>query len=118
MILDTTHAIDLDEGYIKAYMRRSVAFEELERLEEALADVKKVVELDASLLASDRAFRQRAERLEKVVQERQEKLKEETMEKLKDVGNSLLGHFGLSLDNFKMEQNPDTGSYNISFNQS
>lgn len=31
-------------------------------------------------------------------------------------GNSVLGNFGMSLDNFKAEKDPNTGSYNISFN--
>ena len=35
--------------------------------------------------------------------------------KLKDLGNSVLGRFGMSLDNFKAEKDPNTGSYNISF---
>lgn len=35
--------------------------------------------------------------------------------KLKELGNSVLGHFGLSVDNFKMKQDPATGSYSINF---
>lgn len=35
--------------------------------------------------------------------------------KLKELGNSVLGNFGLSVDNFKMKQDPETGSYSINF---
>ena len=37
--------------------------------------------------------------------------------KLKDLGNSVLGRFGMSLDNFKAEKDPTTGSYSVSFQQ-
>jgi hypothetical protein len=32
-------------------------------------------------------------------------------DKLKGFGNTILGKFGLSLDNFKMQQDPSTGPY-------
>lgn len=35
-------------------------------------------------------------------------------EKLKEMGNSVLGRFGMSLDNFKAVKDPNTGSYSIS----
>lgn len=35
--------------------------------------------------------------------------------KLKDMGNSLLGRFGMSVDNFKAVKDPNTGSYSVSF---
>ena len=44
-----------------------------------------------------------------------EAMKNEMLGKLKDLGNGLLGKFGLSLDNFKAQKDPNSGSYNISF---
>ncbi len=38
-------------------------------------------------------------------------------DQLKSVGNSLLGLFGMSVDNFKAEKDPTTGSYSIRFEQ-
>ncbi len=38
------------------------------------------------------------------------------MDGLKNIGNSILGYFGMSLDNFKLEQGQG-GGYNISFKQ-
>jgi len=37
--------------------------------------------------------------------------------KLKELGNTVLGKFGMSLDNFKAEKDPNTGSYSIQFKQ-
>ena len=37
--------------------------------------------------------------------------------KLKDLGNTVLGKFGMSLDNFKAVKDPNTGSYSINFQQ-
>ena len=45
-----------------------------------------------------------------------EKLKTEALGKLKELGNSILGNFGMSLDNFKMQQDPASGGWNISMN--
>ena len=38
--------------------------------------------------------------------------------KLKELGNSVLGMFGMSLDNFEMKQDPSTGSYSIGMKNS
>merc|ERR1712146_40248 len=101
VISDCTFSLRLKEDYLKAYMRRAQAFEKLDQMEDALKDYEKIVELDPHNIDA----RKKGMYLTKVVAERQEKLKEETLGKLKDLGNSLLGHVGLSLDNFKMEKN-------------
>ena len=40
--------------------------------------------------------------------------KEQAMSGLKNLGNMVLGKFGMSLDNFKLNQNRN-GSYNIQY---
>ena len=40
-------------------------------------------------------------------------MKDEAMGKLKELGNTILGNFGMSLNDFKMSQNPETGSWSI-----
>ncbi|GFR49840.1 hypothetical protein Agub_g11781 [Astrephomene gubernaculifera] len=106
-----TEALQLDPSYKKAYMRRCEAFERLDELDHALSDAKKLLELapDSSWAKSKVAA------LQPVVDERTEKLKTEMLSKLKDLGNTILGKFGLSTDNFKFDKDPNTGSYNIRF---
>ena len=43
---DCSKAVDLDAGYLKAYLRRAQLYKETEKLDEALADYQKVLELD------------------------------------------------------------------------
>jgi len=112
-IKDCDVAILLNPTYVKAYVRRSSASEKMDNTEDALRDAKKAIQLEPSNITLQRSVA----RLQKVEDERLEKLKAETMDKLKELGNSLLGNFGLSLDNFQAVQDPNTGSYSISFNQ-
>ncbi|MBA0564342.1 hypothetical protein Goarm_007820 [Gossypium armourianum] len=74
--------------------------------------MKKILEFDPSNNQAVKTIR----RLEPLAAEKREKLKEEMMAaKLKELGNSVLGKFGMSVDNFKAVKDPNTGSYSISF---
>ncbi|GBG72816.1 hypothetical protein CBR_g12383 [Chara braunii] len=110
-VKESTLALELNPNYVKALLRRAQAHEKLDQLEESLQDLKKVVELDPS----DKQAKEAVRRLEPAVMAKREKMKEEMLGKLKDLGNSLLGHFGMSLDNFKAVQDPKTGGYSVNF---
>lgn len=83
----------------------------MEKLDECLADYDKILELDAD----NTQYKQKRKQLAKQIDERNEKLKAEMIGKLKEVGNKVLGKFGMSLDNFKMVQDPATGGYSIKY---
>ena len=99
---------------MKAYLRRSAARERLDDLEGALADAERAAELEPGSHTEASAS---AERLRPLVEAKREEMRAEMMAKLKSLGNSILGNFGLSTDNFKAEKDDATGSYNIQFVQ-
>ncbi|KAJ0710331.1 putative tetratricopeptide-like helical domain superfamily [Helianthus annuus] len=110
-VKECSKALELNPTYMKALVRRGEAHEKLENYDEAIADMKKILELDPSNHQSRRTIF----RLEPLAIEKREKMKEEMLGKLKDMGNSILGRFGMSVDNFKAVKDPNTGSYSISF---
>ncbi|XP_071517225.1 tetratricopeptide repeat protein 1 isoform X1 [Panulirus ornatus] len=112
-IKDCSKAIELDDAYTKAILRRATLNEETGQLDEALKDFQRVLQLDPTNQESHHAVR----RLPDMINERNEKLKEEMMGKLKDLGNMFLRPFGLSTANFELKQDPSSGGYNINFNQ-
>lgn len=93
--------------------RRAKLYEDTDKLDESLEDFKQILELDPQ--CSD--ARQAVHRLPGKIDERNEKLKTEMMGKLKDLGNMILKPFGLSTNNFQMQQDPNSGSYSVNFNQ-
>lgn len=104
-------AIEEDETFVKAYMRRALAQRELDDLDHALGDAKKVLELDPGNTWATKTVKE----LEPLVTARNEKLKDEMLGKLKDLGNTILGKFGMSLDSFKADKDPNTGGYSIRY---
>ncbi|KAM3135903.1 hypothetical protein pb186bvf_012032 [Paramecium bursaria] len=120
-----TKAIEYDPVFIKAYLNRAALYDKADKPDEALEgnfiqfqknfyflDYKEVDELQPNNID---IIRRKLE-LQKKVDELNEKRKTEVLTGLKDLGNTILGKFGLSLDNFKMQQS-ENGSYNIQFKQ-
>lgn len=105
VVEDCTLALEAKEAYVKVLVRRMQALERLERTDEALQDARRIQELDPAWpkIAPTVA------RLEKESAEKMEKMKEEALGKLKDIGNSILGNFGMSLDQFKFKQDEKGG---------
>jgi len=112
-IEDCTKALELNERYLKALYRRAQLYEATDKLDEALVDYKKILEIDPlhreALYAS--------KRLPDQILERNEKLKAEMLGKLKDLGNMILKPFGLSTENFQLSQDPNSGGYSVNFKQ-
>ena len=52
--------------------------------------------------------------LETLHKEKFDKMKNEVLGNLKGLGNMILGKFGMNIDNFKLNQNPD-GTYNVNY---
>ncbi|KAH8369211.1 hypothetical protein KR009_004321 [Drosophila setifemur] len=110
---DCTKAIELWPEYLRVLLRRAKLYEQDDKPDEALTDYKKVSEIDPG----QREAQEAQIRLPPIINERNEKLKTEMMSSLKDLGNMILRPFGLSTQNFQMQQDPNTGSYSINFNQ-
>jgi len=109
-VADCTDALGMKPGYPKALLRRGTAYEKLDQLSEAHTDYKAYVQVDPT----NRAVVESMVRIEPIVKERQEKQKVEMIGKLKELGDMVLGKFGMSVNDFKADKGPD-GNYSISY---
>ena len=115
-ITECSQSISL-QPTVKAHLRRSIAYEKDDKYAEAIDDIKAAIAM-GGLDGKGSGVREEEERLRRLEGKRKEKeeaMKTEMLGKLKDLGNGLLGKFGMSLDNFKAVKDPNTGSYSISF---
>jgi len=112
-VKDCTKAITLNPTYVKPLLRRAKLYEELEQLSQALEDYKELDKLEPNNIEVKTALKV----LPKRIEEQTEKLKAEMLGKMKDLGNMFLKPFGLSTDNFKINQDPNTGSYSVNMNK-
>jgi hypothetical protein len=77
----------------------------------AFSDLNEVLKIDSS----HQPAAAMQHRLASEVQRRQTQMKDEMMGKLKDFGNMFLNKFGMSTNDFQMQQDPNSGSYNMSY---
>ncbi|KAK4538223.1 hypothetical protein CDCA_CDCA16G4248 [Cyanidium caldarium] len=118
VIQDATRALDLLDSHptlspplcslrVKALHRRKCAHLSLDHIRAAAQDAHTLATLRPEYTAEAGELASRADA-------HAEKQKTEALDQLKELGNSLLGHFGLSLDNFQPTRNPD-GTYSIQY---
>ncbi|CED84573.1 TPR repeat-containing protein [Phaffia rhodozyma] len=107
-----TEALKDDPEYVKALHRRitaNTAIDSWSSLQSALDDAKKLLPLLPSNSPIRSEIQLSVRDLPGKVNAKGEKEKAEMMGKLKNLGNSVLGTFGLSTDNFKFEPNGQGG---------
>lgn len=104
-----SQALDSDPDFIKPQANRGDAYMQLHKYEDALEDYKKVREIDPELVS-----KAKLDDCQKKYDADMEKKKTEVLGNLKDLGNKFQGNFGISLDNFKLNQNQD-GTYNVAY---
>ncbi|KAF8559268.1 hypothetical protein OG21DRAFT_1493199 [Imleria badia] len=114
-----SQALSDDPHYVKALQRRATSNEKIgtwSSLTSAQEDYKLLVELLPPGSAELTRTRKVLQSLEPRTRAAQEKETAEMMDKLKGLGNTILGNFGLSTDNFKFEPNGQ-GGYSMNFSQ-
>eukprot|EP01133_Synstelium_polycarpum_P014527 gene14527-17155_t len=115
-IQDTTEALSYKPTQsimIKCLNRRAQCYDSTERPVEALADFRAVLVLDSKNDVASKA----EHRLIPIVKAKEDKEREEMMGKLKDLGNTILGKFGLSTNNFQFVKDQNSGGYSVNFKQ-
>lgn len=104
-------------NYVKALYRRAQANEHIggwSGLSSALEDYKSLLTLPDLPKSTRPEMLAAIRRLEPRAKEAAEREKNEMLSKLKGLGDSILGNFGLSTDNFKFTQQPG-GGYSMNF---
>ena len=105
-------ALRYNKDYSKALCNKMLLLNKKEEYLEAYEDFKRLKTLDYNLWEN---YRNMENGLAYQAEIQKKKMTDEMLGKLKDVGNSILGKFGLSLNNFKMTPNGQ-GGYSIQYN--
>ncbi|KAF8446129.1 TPR-like protein [Boletus edulis BED1] len=112
-----SQALSDDPRYVKALQRRAASNEKIgtwSSLTSAQEDYNLLLELLPPGSAESTQTRKALQSLEPRTRVAREEETAEMMDKLKGLGNTILGQFGLSTDNFKFEPNGQ-GGYSMNF---
>ncbi|WFD44204.1 tRNA-dihydrouridine(16/17) synthase [NAD(P)(+)] [Malassezia psittaci] len=118
----STQVLLEDSTNVKALHRRAVAHEKLGgwgHLNDALKDYRHLESLDKEgyvPTSFQSELKQSVDRVQQSVQQAGEKEKTEVLGKLKTLGDNVLGYFGLSTNNFQLNQQ-EGGGYSLNFVQ-
>ena len=104
-------ALKYDKNYSKALANRMLLYHSKEDYIEALDDFNRLKEIDRTLWNN---YSHMENELIARAEVKKKQMTDEMLGKLKDLGNSILGNFGISLDNFKMIPNGQ-GGYSIQY---
>ena len=105
-------ALKYNKDYSKALCNKMLLLNKKEEYLEAYEDFKRLKTLDYNLWEN---YRNLEGELSYKAEIQKKKMTDEMLGKLKDVGNTILGKFGLSLNNFQMTPNGQ-GGYSIQYN--
>ncbi|KAN0125130.1 TPR-like protein [Russula decolorans] len=114
-----TEALQDDPSYVRALQRRAQCNEKIgswSALSSAKEDYTKLVTLLPPSSDQVAEAKRSLRLLEPRIEEAQKREMGEMVDKMKGLGNSILGRFGLSTDNFKFEPNGQ-GGYSLNFSQ-
>ncbi|EJC98706.1 uncharacterized protein FOMMEDRAFT_96188, partial [Fomitiporia mediterranea MF3/22] len=112
-----SEALNDDPKYIKALQRRASCSEKIgswTSLASAQDDYNTLLKLLPPDSPQIGVTKRSLAALKPRIEEAQKEETSEMIEKLKGIGNSILGNFGLSTDNFKFEPNGQ-GGYSMNF---
>ena len=105
-------ALRYNKDYSKALCNKMLLLKKKEEYLEAYEDFKRLKTLDYNLWEN---YRNLEGELSYKAEIQKKKMTDEMLGKLKDMGNTILGKFGLSLNNFQMTPNGQ-GGYSIQYN--
>lgn len=105
-------ALKLNDKYSKALANRMLLYNAKGDYIEAYDDFKRLKEIDQTLFSN---YSHMEGELCAKAEVKKKEMTDEMLGKLKEMGNSILGNFGISLDNFKMIPNGQ-GGYSIQYN--